>query len=173
MPECVICIFVEQLSFVFVGKVREDKAPAGKWPALLFLQFGQPAFDPFYPFYPVIITRSLELCHRSKPKPTFQTWFVAAFLLTEEMTTKGRREERGSTSRGKGRTTPLRGGRFWTLIVLRGQSFTFGRKWKWCFHKKWILMLVFWWCNFIVSWKSDTMWPGRKPKHVMDVWDVE
>ena len=29
----------------------------------------------------------------------------------------------GSMSRGKGRTTPLRGGRFLTCTVLRGQSF--------------------------------------------------
>ena len=21
------------------------------------------------------------------------------------------------------------------------------------------------------SWTSDTMWPGRKPKHVMDIWE--
>ena len=34
------------------------------------------------------------------------------FFLAEEMAIKWRREERGSMSGGKGRTTPLRGGRF-------------------------------------------------------------
>ena len=42
-----LMLLLLNVSFVFVGKVREDKAPAGKWPALLFLQFGQPAFYPF------------------------------------------------------------------------------------------------------------------------------
>ena len=48
----IVVLLLLNVSFVFVGKVREDKAPAGKWPALLFLQFGQPAFYPFLPFYP-------------------------------------------------------------------------------------------------------------------------
>ena len=50
--------------------------------------------------------------NKSKPDPTCQAWFVAAILLAEEIAIKGRREVRGSTSGGKGRTTPLRGGRF-------------------------------------------------------------
>ena len=66
--------------------------------------------------------------NRSKPDPTHQAWFVAAI--------KGRREEKGSTSGGKGRTTPLRGGRFWTLIVLRGQTFPFWQKVKVTFSQK-------------------------------------
>ena len=91
------------------------------------------------------------------------------FFVAEEMMTKGRREERRSMSGGKGEDDTPEG---WTFLNLASFVKTelnlFGRKWKWSCHKKWILYASLLVLPFIfVSKTSDTMWTGRKPKHVM------
>ena len=48
----------------------------------------------------------------SKPELTFKLGLWHHFFLAEEVTTRGRREVRGSMAGDKGRTTPLRGARF-------------------------------------------------------------
>ena len=127
--------------------------------------------DQLWPWGSPAATNVLCIVEGSSASPVIWTWEERP--RRSSSTRQGGalgRGRRGSVGGGEGRKTNPWGVTFFKpFLVLLRTSWNFVRESESCQDKRELGCCARVWDNFWFSCKSDTMWPGRKPKHVMDI----